>query len=105
MIDRAIEKIQAAIDESKDPMQQVLGQQIIDNITTNARARMILEEGKTLPGCKKEMDKFAAANKKGNQSVVSPKQAEEVIFKYFGFDNAATSEKKPAGIVNILDFM
>ena len=52
------------------------------------------------------MDSFASAHKKGNQSVVSPKQAEEIIFKYFGFnDAAAVSEKKPQGIVNILDFM
>ena len=54
MIDRAINKIQTAIDGSSDPMEQVLGQQIIDNITTNTRAGMILEEGKTLAGCKRK---------------------------------------------------
>lgn len=105
MIDKAIAKIQAAINESKDIIEPVFGQQIIDNITTEARALMVLEDGKTLSGCKKEMDDFAAAHKRGAHSVVSPKQAEEIIFKYFGFDDAAPSEKKPAGIVNILDFM
>jgi len=104
MINMAIGKIQAEIDNSKNQMEKMLGQQIIDNITSNDRAGRILAEDKTLAGCKKAFDDFASKHKQGNQSVIGPEQAEELIFKYFGFGDER-NEKNFEGIVNILDFM
>lgn len=103
MIERAITKMRSEIEEAKDPMTKMLGQQIIDNITTDTRARAILQDGKTLLGCKKDFDNYASSQKQGNQSIIGPKQAEELIFKYYGFDNEAADKKKP--VVNIMDFM
>lgn len=104
MINEAIEKIERASESCDDTMTKMLSRQIIDNITSNIIAERILVENKTLTGCKKTFDDYASKNKKGNQSIIDPQKAEELIFEYF---EIKTEEMKPnaIGVINILDFV
>lgn len=104
MIDKAIYKIESAAASCDDPMTKMLGQQIIDNITSDKVGSKILAENKSLAGCKKAFDEYASKNKKGNQSVIGPQKAEELIFEYFEIKKDDFNSKV-FGVINILDFV
>ena len=104
MIDNAKEKIEAAAAGSDNPMLKMLSKQIIENITTDEVAEKILAENKTLEGCKKTFDDYASKNRKGNQSVIDPQKAEELIFEYFDIKKEDITAKT-FGVINILDFV
>lgn len=87
IIEQAISKIKEQAGE--DQTLQMMAQQIEDHITSVARAQKVLDETKNLAECKKQFDQFASTHKKGYQSIVGPKDAQEIIYKYFGFDEYA----------------
>lgn len=107
MIQEAINKLRSEIDQTTNPMEKMLGQQIIDNITSTEKAQKILLDGKTLSGCKKTFDDYASKHKDENRSVIGPKDAEDLIFKYYGFEENAETipAKKELEVINILDFV
>jgi len=106
MIQQAKEKMRQQASEAKHPLSEMLSMQIMDNITTSERAMKVLEESKSLEGCQKELDKFAASRKSGGQSFIRPDEAEKLICEYFGFDTVASGVvDKPGKVINVLDFM
>ena len=97
MKNQAIEKIKNQAGE--DPVLQMMAQQISSYITTKTRAELVLADDKSLAGCKKAFDSHARKNKKDGMSIIGPKEAEDLIFEYFGFG----SEDAEQGSENTID--
>ena len=106
LIERAKEKMKQQADQAKHPLSKMLSMQIMENITSIARAEKVLDETKTLDGCQSELDKLADSRKAGNKSFVGPDEAKLVIFKYFEFDDANPVEvSKVTPLVDVNSFI
>lgn len=87
-------------------------EEYLTNICTNDRvADRILTEGKTIEGCVKAMSQAAEKRIKtrsGMQCVaMTPDEGFEIIREYYGITDGDLSAQtsKPAGIVDITDFL
>lgn len=87
-------------------------EEYLTNICTNDRvADRILAEGKTIEGCAKAMSQAAEKRIKtrsGMQCVaMTPDEGFEIIREYYGITDGDLSAQtsKPAGIVDITDFL
>ena len=84
----------------EDRFLRMMANQTIDLMEGKGSAGLVMEEEKTLAGLKKIFDKFAQEHKKGNQSVIMPDEAAEMICDYFEIH-----EKKASGRINVLDLI
>lgn len=98
MINKAIAKLTAEAGE--DRFLQMMARQAIELMEERGTAGVVMEEGKSLADLKKMFDKFAKEHKKGNQSVIMPDEAAEMICDYFEIH-----EKKVPGRINVLDLI
>lgn len=96
-IEEAIKKINEEV--QKDPTNQYLalvGEHIIDRITTEAAAASVLAEDKTLAGVMRQIEAEAKKRSRGNCAVI----ADDIVYRwardYFGLSETANPQS-PAG--------
>ena len=106
-MDEAINKLQMEAKKINTRFTDMMASQISELVKTEADADCILQQDKTISGCKKEFDKFAKEHKQGGQSIISPVEAEELIIKYFGLDKHPRElEPQPTSdVIDIMDFL
>ena len=80
----------------------MMARQTIELMEEQGSAGLVLEDGKTLAGLKKIFDKFAGENRKGNQAVIMPDEAAEMICDYYEIRN---QERKASGHLDIMDLL
>ena len=93
-------KIEDAIKKINDEVQKnhsntylvMVGEHIIDNITTEDNAERVLAKDKTLQGCLSQIRTFASKQKKDNVAVIDDVTVYKWAREYFGLKAA---EKKP----------
>lgn len=61
---------------------------------------------------KRKFDEFAQANRKGNQAIITPAEADELIRKFYGIAkdgdapaHKAVQEKQPSKVLSLFDFI
>ena len=96
-----IEKDALRKEAGGDRFLQMMANQTIELMDERRSAGTIGQEGKSLKDLKKIFDKFAGEHKKGNQAVILPDEAEEMICDYFELGR----KKAPTGRVNVLDML
>lgn len=79
---------------------KAMAMQTIELMNRNRRAGLIMADDKSLQELKKTFDKCAAENRKGNESFVTPEDAEKMICEYYDLSPA-----KPNGKLNVLDLI
>lgn len=93
MINQAIEKIKAEMEENKNPYTEIIGNYAIQHIQTNPQAaEAIVNEEKTLAGSLEAMRKEALKVKQGNVAILTDEQGFKIISNYFGFENIKNNE-------------
>lgn len=102
-INQAKEKIQVEAETLNTPFTDMMARQISEMITSSAHAEAILQDDKTLKGCKAAFDKFASNHKTGNQSVITPEDAEKLICDYFGFPSSGIENIKKEAKSEMID--
>ena len=89
-IDDAIVKINEAMQkDAANKYLEIVGQYIIDRVTNEASAELVLAEDKTLSGACDAIKALAAKNSRGNVGVVSDIEGLAAVDRYFGFDEAS----------------
>lgn len=96
-----LEKEKLRKEAGKDRFLQMMAAQTIDVMKERSSAGLVMEEGKTLADLKKIFDKFAGENRKGNQSVIMPDEAAEMICDYYEIN----TQKKSSGHLDIMDLL
>lgn len=88
MINQAIEKIKAEMEENKNPYTEIIGNYVIQQIQVNPQvAEAIINEEKTLAESLEQMRKEALKVKQGDIAILTDEQAFKIIRDYFGFEN------------------
>lgn len=98
MITKAIEKINTEIQKTPDDRYTaIIGEHLIDQITTEEVATLILQEGKTLGSALQEVRKKAEKQRKGNVAVIEQTEVFSWVMEYFGFKDVGlqTISKTP----------
>lgn len=85
----------------EDRFLRMMASQTIELMEEKGSAGLVMEEGKTLAELKKIFDKFAGENRKGNQSVIMPDEAAEMICDYYEIN----TQKKSSGHLDIMDLL
>lgn len=110
MINQAIEKIKAEMEENKNPYTEIIGNYVIQQIQVNPQvAEAVINKEKSLTGSLEAMRKEASKVKQGNVAVLTDEQGFKIIRDYFGFENIKNNEipeykeevKKPNDDFNI----
>ena len=93
MINKAIKKIKAEIDGSKNnPYIQVVGGFLLQHLAANpSNAEKVIQEGKTIGASLDEMKKEAGKKKVGGCSVLTDHEGFAIVLKYFGIDSASSN--------------
>lgn len=107
-IEEAIKKINTEIQKTpNDEYIALIGEHIIDQITTEEAAGLILEKEKTLDGALKEIYKKAKAKASGNRAAIRS----DIVFgwarEYFGLKETANPQpaaEKKSGHLSLDDF-
>ena len=107
-IEDAIKKINEEI--QKQPTNQyvaLVGEYIIDQITTESAADAVLEERKNLAGAMKEIQNKASKQKTGNVAVVEDAVVYGWAKEYFGLDKLQSEghAKKKGICLDFNDFL
>ena len=93
-IEEAIKKINDEVQKNhKNTYLVMVGEHIIDCITTETAAEKVLAEKKTLSGCLKSITGKASDHKTGNVAVIDDKTVYGWAREYFGLQE--TVEQKP----------
>lgn len=88
MKEKAIQKIQTEIEESKNPMVQVIGEFLAKHLALNPfDAEKVLDANKTILKSIKEMEKVARKKKVGNMAVLTDQEGFDIVKKYFGLSS------------------
>lgn len=103
MLERALKLIEAQQgSREKTPILWMLGEQVKDICRAEPRAAELvvqdLEGGMKLLDLKKKLDELAKKHKVGNQSVVTPMEADALIREFFGLPErgaAPEPEREP----------
>ena len=82
MINQAIEKIKAEMEENKNPYTEIIGNYVIQQIQVNPQVAT---------GSLEAMRKEASKVKQGNVAVLTDEQGFKIIRDYFGFENIQTN--------------
>lgn len=98
-----IERRKLEEEAGEDRFLRMMAAQTIDLMEERGSAGLVMEEGKTLTDLRKIFDKFAGENRKGNQSVIMPDEAAEMICDYY--EISETSKKKTSGHLDIMDLL
>ena len=85
----------------EDRFLRMMASQTIELMEERGSAGLVMEEKKTLADLKKIFDKFAGEHKQGNQSVIMPDEAAEMICDYYEI----TEAKKQSGHLDIMDLL
>ena len=92
-IEEAIKKINEEVQKNhKNTYLVMVGEHIIDCITTEIAAEQVLAEKKTLSGCLQDITAKAQKRKQGNVAVIDDATVYGWAREYFGLDKA---EQKP----------
>ena len=93
MINQAIEKIKAEMEENKNPYTEIIGNYVIQQIQVNPQvAEAIINEEKTLAGSLEQMRNEVLKVKQGNVAVLTDEQGFKIIRDYFEFENIKNNE-------------
>ena len=98
-----IERRKLEEEAGEDRFLRMMAAQTIELMEERGSAGLVMEEGKTLTDLRKIFDKFARENRKGNQSVIMPDEAAEMICDYY--EISETSKKKISGHLDIMDLL
>lgn len=79
-----------------DRFKKMMAEQIIEIMTSAGTGGEILREDRKLEDLKKIFDQFAKENKEGNQSVITPSEAAEMIKDFY------VIKKKDFGNIDVL---
>lgn len=86
-----IEKLNAEIQNSKNPYVQVVGNFLIDHINSYpTSAEKILDADKSIVGSLQEMRREAEKVKVDNCAVLTDQQGFAIVLNYFGIDGVVT---------------
>ncbi len=92
MIDKAIARINEEMLKShSDRMLEAVGQYLIDLCTTEAAAKALMDEKKTIAGAVAAMRDAARKKAVGNAYAMTDEEAWEIVRKYYGLSDAGLS--------------
>lgn len=92
MINQAIEKIKAEMEENKNTYTEIIGNYVIQQIQVNPQvAEAVINKEKSLTGSLEAMRKEALKVAINGMSMLDDKQIFKIIRDYFGFENIQTN--------------
>ena len=93
--DRAMDRVRDEMARAKMGGVQGVGEVVTDLLPQMpALAAAVMEDGKTLEGCFKELEKYAREHKKGNSYYMPPGEAMGLILKYYGIESGEVEAPK-----------
>lgn len=98
MVNRAMDKIRDEMAaKANHPGVQTVGQFMTMLLQNRPEtAGQILQEGKTLEGAFRDVQKYAEGHKTGNYAFVPPDKADEIVRGYYGIGDAKAEPQAPA---------
>ena len=97
MIQKAIIKINTEMQKSPNDKQlEAIGHHVIDAITTEANAKAVLDEKKTLNGARAEVRSAAKKQAVNGMAMIASDEVFAIVDKYFGISAAPTAPAVPA---------
>lgn len=106
MIDKAIEKITKEAMEIKHPMAIAIEEYLTNKCTSNAVARKLLDESKTIKGIYDQIYNKAKKEAKDRFAAISDEEVYSMVDEYYGLDAAPhRSSAGSAGRVDVLDLI
>ncbi len=98
MIDKAIEKINAAMQKDPDNRyMEIVGHYIIDRCVDEETAAKVTDEKKTLKGAMDAVVSKAQKAKQGNVAVLMPDEVFGVVDQYFGLPTDLVAQAAAMG--------
>ena len=97
MIEDAIRRINEEMQKApSDRMLEAVGQYCIDLCTTEAAAKALMEEKKTIAGAISAMREAARKKQHGGYYAMAPEEAWEIVRKYYGLPDELTAAPHPS---------
>jgi len=93
MLNKAIEKLKAEIDSSKNnPNIKVVGEFMFRQLdVNNGAAEKVIQDGKTIKGSIGEMSKIARTKAVDGCGILTDQEGFEIVLKYFGIKFTPTN--------------
>ena len=99
MIQQAIIKINTEMQKSPNDKQlEAIGHHVIDAITTEANAKAVLDEKKTLNGARAEVRSAAQKQAVNGMAMIASDEVFAIVDKYFGLTAAAPAAAAPGKV-------
>lgn len=99
MIQKAIVKTNTEMQKSPNDKQlETIGHHVIDAITTEANAKAVLDEKKTLNGARAEVKSVARKQAVSGMAMIASDEVFAIVDKYFGLTAAASAGAAPGKV-------